>query len=438
MFVHLRTRTRLLGAVFVAALLLTACGGGAEPTAQPDTDATPDDADAPDAAQVDVEPVTIEYFTFSAAPDHLDTLQRIVDGFEADNPDVTVEVSTASFDEYFTRLQTRIAGGEAPDTFELNFENFVSFAASGALLDPTAAAPDALDPSVFYPEAYAAFQQNGVQYGLPASFSNVVLFYNQDLFDAAGVDYPDASWTWEDELAAAEQLTDPDAGVWGTFQPVSFFEFFKVLVQNGGEFFDASGDVAFDSPEGVEAAEWLLDKVGTVMPTEAEMGGQDDGGMFASEQLAMWHSGIWMFAGLADADFAWDIAVEPGSATDASHFFANGIVASATTEHPDAAVRWMQHLAGSDVTVQARLDASWELPAVADLNLLAPYLEQSPPGNRQAVFDSLEAIVVPPVIERQQEMQDAIGRALDQARLGQLTAEEALSQAADQVRALLD
>lgn len=435
---HPTTRTaRRLAAALVVALLAVACSADT-PDDSADADPATEPAPAEQDAADDPEPVEIEYFTFSAAPDHLDTLQRIVDGFEADNPDVTVTVTTAPFDEYFTRLQTRIAGGDAPDTFELNYENFVSFAASGALLDPTAAAPDAVDPAVFYPEAFAAFEYDGVQYGFPASFSNVVLFYNKDLFDAAGLDYPDETWSWDDELAAAEALTDPDARVWGTFQPVSFFEYFKVVAQNGGEFFDADGDVAFDSPEGVEAAEWLLDKVGHVMPSEADMGGQDDGGMFASGQLAMWHSGIWMFASLADADFAWDIAVEPGNVQGASHFFANGVVASETTEHPDAAVRWLQYLAGSETTVEARLDASWELPAVADLDLLAPYLDQSPPDNRQAVFDSLEAVVLPPVIERQQEMQDAVGQALERAQLGQLTADEAVATAADAIRALLE
>ena len=404
--------------------------GGEEPADDPDDDTSADAA--PD------EEVEIEYFTFSAAPDHVETLDAIVDGFEAENPGITVDVQTAPFDEYFTRLQTRIAGGDAPDTFELNYENFVSFAASGALLDPTAAAPDAVDPDVFYPEAFTAFSHDGVQYGLPASFSNVVLFYNQDLFDEAGLDYPDDSWSWEDEHEAAEELNDPDAGVWGTFQPVSFFEYFKVLEQNGGEFFDADGEVAFDSPEGIEAAEWLLDKVGDVMPSEADMGGQDDGGMFGSGELAMWHSGIWMFGSLEDADFEWDIAVEPGNATNASHFFANGIVASEDTDHPEESVRWLQHLAGSETAVDARLDASWELPAVADLELLSPYLEQSPPQNRQAVFDSLEAVVLPPVIEEQQQMQDAVDQALERAQLDQLSAEEAVQNAADEVRSLLD
>ena len=435
-----RTRRAVVLAT-AAALLLAACGGDAaeEPAAEPAASGAEEETDEPaeEADAVEGEEVTIEYFTFSAAPDHLDTLQTIIDGFETDNPGVTVEVQTAPFDDYFTRLQTRVAGGDAPDAFELNYENFVSYAASGALLDPTAAAPEELDPSVFYPEAFEAFSYEGVQYGLPASFSNVVLFYNKDLFDAAGVDHPDESWAWDDVLAAAEELTDPDAGVWGVFQPVSFFEYFKVLAQNGGEFFDDAGDVAFDSPEGVEAAEWLVDKVGAVMPSEADMGGQDDGGMFASGQLAMWYSGIWMFASLEDVDFEWDIAVEPGNVERASHFFANGVVASASTDHPEETVRWLQYLAGSETTVDARLNASWELPPVADLDLLTPYLEQGSPDNRQAVFASLESVVLPPVIERQQQMQDAIGQSLDRALLGQVSPGEAIADAAEAVQALV-
>lgn len=420
---------RLMGAVLLLTLLLSACGTDTDISAGAD-----EGTDAEPAAAVDGDDVSIEYFTFSAAPDHLDTLQGIIDAFEAENPGVSVEVTHAPYDEYFTRLQTRVAGGQAPDTFELNFENFVTYAESGALLDPSGAV--SFDEGRFYPEALGAFQRDGAQLGLPISFANVVLFYNADLFDAAGLDYPDESWTWDDELAAAQQLTDADAGVWGTYQPVSFFEFFKVLAQNGGQFFDDSGDVAFDSPEGVEAAEWLIDRVGTVTPTEADLGGQPNEAVFADGRIAMWHSGIWMFSGMEDVDFTWDVTVEPGNTQDASHFFANAVVASATTEHEEAAGRWMEFLAGSDAAVDARLDASWELPAVADASLFAPYLEQTPPENREAVFASLDAVVVPPVIEQQQQMQDAVDQALQQALLGQLSVEEALAQAAEQVRAL--
>lgn len=430
------TRTgRRVAAVLAAALLATACGSSDD-----GSEADPSESQTEEGSEAEVsgEDVTLTYFTFSAAPDHLEDLDTIVSAFEAENPNVTIDVQTASYDDYFTQLQTRVAGGDAPDTFELNYENFVTYAEAGTLLDLTTAAGDALDPSVFYPRAYEVFAQDGIQYGLPETFSNVVLFYNKDLFDAAGLDYPTADWTWADEQAAAEALTDADAGVWGTFQPVSFFEYFKVLAQNGGEFFTEDGtDVAFDTPEGVEAAEWLLDKVGTIMPTEADMGGQDDATMFKSSQLAMWHNGIWQFAGMADAPFEWDVVVEPGNTQDASHFFANAVVASSGTDHPAEATAWLQFMASSETAVQTRLASDWELPAVADTSLFDSWLEVTPPANRQAVFDSLNAVVVPPVIAEQARLQDAIDSALEQARLGQIDAQTAIEMAAADIRELL-
>ena len=196
-------------------------------------------------------------------------------------------------------------------------------------------------------------------------------------------------------------------------------------------------DVAFDTPEGVEAAEWLLDKVGTIMPTEADMGGQDDATMFKSSQLAMWHNGIWQFAGMADAPFEWDVVVEPGNTQDASHFFANAVVASSGTDHPAEATAWLQFMASSETAVQTRLASDWELPAVADTSLFDSWLEVTPPANRQAVFDSLNAVVVPPVIAEQARLQDAIDSALEQARLGQIDAQTAIEMAAADIRELL-
>ena len=158
-------------------------------------------------------------------------------------------------------------------------------------------------PRAYKPVAARGVPTDGTQYALPSSFSDVVLYYNKDLFDAAGLDYPTSDWTWADEKAAAEALTDQAAGVWGDHQPVSFYEYYKALAQNGGEFLAADGkSVAFNSPEGIEAAEWLVDKSGTVMPTiEQGQGTPDfDTNLFKDGKLAMLHTGIWVFGAVAD------------------------------------------------------------------------------------------------------------------------------------------
>ncbi len=159
------------------------------------------------------EPVEITYYTFSAAPDHLEDLDQMIQLFQAEHPNITVKVETAPFNDYFIKLQTLIAGGTAPDVFELNYENFVTYAEKGLLLDltPMMSVDSSLDPAIYYPRALQAFSYNGMQLGLPATFSTVVLYYNKDLFDKAGVKYPDETWTWDDLLAAAEKLTVKDA-----------------------------------------------------------------------------------------------------------------------------------------------------------------------------------------------------------------------------------
>lgn len=417
----MRPIVRIAGTTLAAMLAVTGCG-----TAQSTTATS--------------QPVTLNYFTFSAAPDHLKDLSAITAAFHQQHPNITINVQTAAYADYFTKLKTDIAGGSPADTFELNYENFVSYSTSGALLDLTAPSKSdsGYQSSVYYPRAYQVFQSGGKQYGLPESFSDVLLFYNKDLFDAAGVSYPTANWKWQDELDAAQKLTNPGKGVWGDQQGIQFFEFYKVLAQNGGQFLSADKKQAvFNSQQGVEAANWLISKYGKVEPTQAQMGGQNDEALFKAGKLAMWHVGIWEFTPMKDAPFKWDVQLEPGNVQKAHHFFANAVVASSKTKHPQEAWQWLRFLTSSPSAVKTRLDASWELPAVADQSLFSSYLQQTPPANRKAVFDALSYIVVPPVIEQQSQMQDIVGAALDKAKLGQVPVKKALDDAAAQVTTLL-
>lgn len=428
---NIRTsRTRSLGLISIglaASLLMAGCGQGSATKTDPTTPAPEGSATSTDA------PVTtVRYMNFSANGGNEETLQEIVDSFEADNQDIKVAVETLPYDDYFTSLQTAIAGKTAADSFELNYENFVTYAASGALAEIPVT-----DAASYRPSILEAFEFEGKQYGLPASFSNVVLYYNKDLFDKAGLEYPTAQWTWADEQKAAEALTDKEAGVWGDYQPVSFHEFYKALAQSSGEFLNADRtEAVFSSPEGNAAADWIIQKSGATMPTEADGAGTPDfdTNLFKEGKLAMWHSGIWMFSGLSEVDgLNWDIAVEPGNTQQASALFANGVAISATTPNVDATARWVEYLTSSQATVDARLAASWELPPVADDSQFAPYLEQTPPQNRQAVMDSLNNVALPPVVVAQQEMQDIVNEELSNAAAGRKDVKTALVDAQNRV-----
>jgi multiple sugar transport system substrate-binding protein len=389
------------------------------------------------------EPVTLTYYTFSAAPDHMNELNEMIAIFEAAHPHIKIKVETAPYDNYFSRLQTIIAGGMAPDIFELNYENFVTYASRGLLLDlnPLAAADSSFDNSIHYPRAKEAFSYNGMQLGLPATFSTVVLFYNKDMFDQAGVAYPQENWTWTDAVTAAKQLNDPSASVYGLHSGVQFWEFYKKAAQNNCQFFNEDKtEVLINSPECVEALETMISFVQTenVMPSAAEMGGISDGDLFLQEQLAMTVTGIWMFAAFRDAPFNWDIEVEPGMAQNATHFFANAVSVFAASKHPQEAYEWVKFFTSDPEMARIRVDSGWELPALNNQSYFDAYLQQSPPGNRQAVFNSLQYAIVPPVIARQGEMQDAVNLVLEQVMLGQITPQQALDRAKVEIEALLD
>ncbi|MFF3262448.1 ABC transporter substrate-binding protein [Streptomyces sp. NPDC002932] len=433
---HTRTRTRtdirhrsrtgrrtMLSAAVAATLLVAGCTQGSA------TRTTSDDGRK-----------VVHYLSFTAAPDHLKDLASLEKSFEKTHPDIDVRVQTAPFDSYFTQLQTSVAGGTAPDVFELNQDNFASYAESGALADLGALSRTGATKNAFTGSSLRAFAYDGKQYGLPSSFSTELLFYNKDLFDKAGLDYPTDDWTWQDEQHAAQKIQDLGGGVFGDFQHTSYLEFTKALAQNGGSFLSADGTKpAFDSAAGVAAAKWLTGKVGTTMPTQAQIGGATDYDtkLFTEGKLGMWHSGSWFFPTVADFRIHWDVAPEPAAKRKANSVFQNTLALSSQSRNRDAAWEWMSYLTTSQEVAQKRIDTSWELsPATSDA-LRKQYIAATPPGNRAAVFQALDDVAPLPQLTDQAEIADIVTNRLQDVVIGRSTPEQALRKAASQTAPLI-
>ena len=375
--------------------------------------------------------VTITYCNFNASGGHEETLEKMYKAFHEENPNITVNIETIAYDDYFTQMQTRVAGGTAPDCYELNIENFAEYANKNQLAEITG-----VDLSGLNDTALEAFKVDGKQYGLPESFSNVVLIYNKDLFDKAGISYPTDSWTQDDLQKAAEAIRALDKNTYGIYQPITYNEFYKVVAQHSGALLnEEKTKFTINSKENIEAAQLLVDRVlvSNVQPTEAQMGGMGDWDLFMSGRLGMIPTGIWAFQTFAEnCDFAWDIAVEPGATKKATHFFSNACVINPDSKNREAAAKWITWLTSSDKSAEIRLADGWDLPAIKNEGTLKSYLDQKKPENRQAVFDSLNYLVIPPVIEDYTMMSDIIGEKLKAAASGSMTVEEALNEAQKQ------
>ena len=382
------------------ALLLSSCGPSSAPTESPSS--APADETGQQTAE---EPVTITYCNFNASGGNEETLQKMYEAFHEEHPNITVEIETIA-----------------------------SYANKGVLAEISGVDLSRLDET-----ALSAFNVDGKQYGLPGNFSNVVLVYNKDLFDQAGIDYPTADWTQDDVQTATEAIRALGDDIYGYYQPLTYNEFYKVCAQFGGSLLNEDKtEFTINSPENVAAAQMMADRVlvSNVQPTDVQMGGMGDWDLFMSGRLGMIPTGIWAFQSFADGcDFNWDITIEPGQEQKATHFFSNGLVINADSEHKDAAATWITWLASSPAAAEIRIEAGWDLPAVSDEDTLASYLDMTPPDNRQAVFDSLDYLVVPPVIEDYALMSDIIGQKLSAAANGSITVQEALDQAQSECEA---
>ncbi len=193
--------------------------------------------------------------------------QAAVDRFEAENPDIEVEVTTIPYPEYQQRLLTAVQGGNAPDIATLDQIWVAAFAEAGAVIDLSSnARSSGLSRSDFFGGAWDSANYNGKLYGIPFNvdvwqFS----FYNKDLLDSAGVS-PNSLTTFAGLKEAARKLTDEGSGRFGVGlfghkgeDTVVVLDSF--IFSNGGKVLNADGSCALDEPASIEALSYLQELV---------------------------------------------------------------------------------------------------------------------------------------------------------------------------------
>ncbi len=161
--------------------------------------------------------------------------------------------------EYFQKINTLAAGGAMGDVIWISsIEGYFRLAATGVLA-PIDGIVESLgyDLEEHYPATISAAYLDGKLYGIPilAHPGRVGLFYNKVIFDEAGVDYPDETWTMDDFLAAAIEVTDPDRRIWGFFDPEgSYFTSIVFIRAFGGDTLNSDGTESLLTSDEAKAA----------------------------------------------------------------------------------------------------------------------------------------------------------------------------------------
>ncbi len=284
-------------------------------------------------------------------------LGRAYKEFEAAHPGVEVQIETIpNSAEYFRKLLLGHIAGSVPDVVTVDASSAHTLLSKGVLmrLDGGATRGSGIKPGDYFENVSAAFSFDGGQYAVPLDFTPMVVYYNKDLFDAAGVAYPEPGWSWSDFRAKAKALSGE--GRYG-FKVVSWMPGWVMwLWNNGGGVFEARVDggeqrLAIDSSPNREAVGFLTGLVlGDKSAPSLSHGAASGIDPFANGECAMEVNGHWAMVGYRSAKgIRLDrIGVVPlprnGGGPSSTVFYAAGLGVGGTTKHKDLALAFVRHM----------------------------------------------------------------------------------------------
>ena len=360
-------------------------------------------------------------------PEQNAPISDAIDAFVAQHPNITVEQEFDPWDAYWDKKTTQAAGDQLPDVFAISNDILCIFAEAGQLAD--------LTPYMDEPEVASALEQvapgnlqrlaiGGKQLGFPFASGALLLYYNKDMFDEAGLEYPNPEWTLQDVLDAGTELTKDTNGddvldQWGYYPSYYNVETLFALVHRfGGKWFSDDAKTALsDSPEVIAAFQFMQDLSYNyeITPKPQDVEGIDNA--FAAGLVAMSEDGTWVLSTMNEIqDFDWDITSIPlgfDSVVGDNSVPGNpNFVVSARSEHPLEAALLAAYLAGPEA--QAILgQARGRMPVnpAGVVEWLSPPPENI--GYLEQVMSTQASVVEPACVPHSTEITDLIYRVFE-------------------------
>jgi len=345
-----KTGKMLLGMALVFGLAATACSSGGKGG----------------------DKVTITHYTIDS-PDRT-FVEKLIPDFEKKHPNIKIKVTKAPYEQFDSKLQGAIAGGNAPDvTSHWGYGGFMEYYNKGMLMDMTSI----LEESGFQASDYNIpedvmniYKVDGKTYGIPLNSYVTVLLYNKDLFDKAGLAYPptdygDKSWTFDKMVEYAKKMTidstnlaEAQYGVdfgWGERdQRPQYFGggvYSEDTWTNGGK----PSEINLTKPEVVDAYKKIYGLIWDqkVSPTPAfskSVSGQF-GDPFLSGKIAMSVVGSWSLAASDNFNFKVGVAAVPQGPNEKvrSVLYVDPLFILKDSKHPKEALDWIKYLITTEV-----------------------------------------------------------------------------------------
>ncbi len=329
-------------------------------------------------------------------------MKSVIDLWQKEHPDVEVEGQFIP-EDYWTKLQTQVAGGTPPDVGIADYGRLLTYAKSGILLSiDDYLQVDKFSVEKMLPAAVAQYRwqegdfdsggKGGKMYGLPSDAQCQIIAYNKKMFDAAGVAYPTDDWTWDNLVEAGKTITKADQNIWG-------MRMIDPGILTKGNFLFSAGGAShsadfkksmLDAPESVEVFKWNWDLAYThkIAPAPGALAQTNP---FMSGQVAMVVDGVWWISDFATIkDFEWDIALfpkHPKTGKRTTSLESDGWWIFKNTQNPDMAWSLMKYLV--DEAGQKRFsDLNYIIPSSYG-DVAKAWYNQAPPASRPKALENI-------------------------------------------------
>ncbi len=341
-----------------------------------------------------------------------DILKPIIEDFEQKNPDIKINFMHIP-QNYFQKIHLLFASNTQPDVIFINNLYLPVYANAGVL----APVENSIDLSIYDKNILRSLSWNGVLYAVPRDVSNLVIFYNKDLFNKYHVPYPRQDWTFNEFLQTAEALTrNGHFGI--SFEEDSLFFLPYLMSEGGGILSDDLSKEIIESEESQNGLKFYADlrKTHHVAPRADESASATMAQMFLQQKIAMHLTGRWLVPKYREeADFDWDIVNFPkGRAGSIVPLDSSGWAVAAKSAHKKEAFRFVAYLSSKE-SIEKFTQSGLIVPARSDVENSRYFLDGKKPEHAEIFLDVIKTSKPTPVNVNYKEVLDKYNSVFEHA-----------------------
>lgn len=345
--------------------------------------------------------------------------------YEEENPNVTVEIVSAGWDELNSRIVQLYQAGEAPDMMMMGSRSIRQFAEEGVLEDLGPYMTDEyLETRI--DNVMESAQVGGTQYGIPLALSSRALFYRSDLIEQAPT-------TWE-ELLETAQTVSAEQGMYGFAIPTDIgngaHELMSFIYQNEGRVVDENGEFTVNSDANVETLEYLalFNEQEGVIPNVVETDRDEQIQMFNNGDLAMYISGSWEKEELDSGGLDYGVAELPEGEVKAVNLVTDSYGISSISENKEAAWDFIEFMGTEEIQRSISESYNWMPVTQAELDD-----ERFQDDFMQPFLNIMEHGVAEPAVPNWDQFNESFLIAIQKGVSGEASPQEALDTAQEEV-----